>query len=63
MAKWLVTIFHSAGVRYPAMKDRFQATDNWPAIRPSGAFVSTALDMAKWALQSDRILISAYRKR
>ena len=32
--------------------------EQWLALRPSGAFLSTATDMAKWeiALQSDRIL-------
>jgi CubicO group peptidase (beta-lactamase class C family) len=38
--------------------DRFANAENWTASRPSGAFLSTALDMAKWeiALQTDRIL-------
>ena len=32
--------------------------DDWPAVRPSGAFLSTVLDLAKWevALSGDRIL-------
>jgi CubicO group peptidase (beta-lactamase class C family) len=32
--------------------------EDWITLRPSGAFVSTVLDMAKWeaALQDDRIL-------
>ena len=38
--------------------DTFTNAENWTASRPSGAFLSTALDMAKWeiALQTDRIL-------
>lgn len=38
--------------------DTFQNTENWPAVRPSGAFLSSALDLAKWeaALLTDRIL-------
>ena len=37
---------------------RFANAENWPAARPSGAFLSTVLDMAKWeaALQTERIL-------
>jgi CubicO group peptidase (beta-lactamase class C family) len=43
---------------YAWSSDRFQNTENWPAVRPSGAFLSTVQDMAKWeaALQTDRIL-------
>ena len=38
--------------------DRFTNAEHWTTVRPSGAFLSTATDMAKWeaALQSDRIL-------
>jgi len=37
---------------------RFANAENWTASRPSGAFLSTVLDMAKWeaALRTDRIL-------
>jgi D-alanyl-D-alanine carboxypeptidase len=37
---------------------KLQNEDDWPAIRPSGAFLSTVLDLAKWeaALLGDRIL-------
>ena len=37
---------------------QLQNEDDWPAVRPSGAFLSTVLDLAKWelALQGDRIL-------
>jgi len=39
-------------------EDRFTNAENWTAGRPSGAFLSTVLDIAKWeaALQSERIL-------
>ena len=35
-----------------------QNEDDWPAVRPSGAFLSTVLDLAKWegALSRDQIL-------
>ena len=48
---------------YVWTKDRFQNTENWPAVRPSGAFLSTALDLAKWeaALLTDRILKASTR--
>lgn len=34
---------------------------NWPAVRPSGAFLSTVLDLAKWeaALLTDRVLTAS----
>jgi D-alanyl-D-alanine carboxypeptidase len=37
---------------------RHTKAEDWATLRPSGAFVSTVLDMAKWAaaLQEDRIL-------
>ena len=37
---------------------RLQNEDDWPAVRPSGAFLSTVLDLAKWevALSGDQIL-------
>lgn len=40
---------------------RHTKAEDWVAVRPSGAFVSTVLDMAKWeaALQDDRILTPA----
>jgi D-alanyl-D-alanine carboxypeptidase len=43
---------------YAWKTDKFQNTENWPAVRPSGAFLSTALDLAKWeaALLADRVL-------
>jgi len=38
--------------------DKFENTENWPTVRPSGAFLSTALDLAKWeaALLTDHVL-------
>ena len=46
---------------YLFMDGRHTRADDWVALRPSGAFVSTVLDMAKWeaALQEDRILTRA----
>jgi CubicO group peptidase (beta-lactamase class C family) len=43
--------------------DKFTNAENWPAVRPSGAFLSTVLDIAKWeaALQTDRILTASTR--
>ena len=28
--------------------DKFSNAENWTTVRPSGAFLSTAVDMAKW---------------
>jgi hypothetical protein len=33
---------------YVANNKLREIDDNWPALRPSGAFLSTVLDMAKW---------------
>jgi D-alanyl-D-alanine carboxypeptidase len=43
---------------YAWISNTLQNVDDWPAVRPSGAFVSTVLDLAKWeaALLDDRIL-------
>jgi D-alanyl-D-alanine carboxypeptidase len=37
---------------------QIQNEDDWPAVRPSGAFLSTVLDLVKWevALSDERIL-------
>jgi CubicO group peptidase (beta-lactamase class C family) len=45
-------------------KDKYENAENWPTVRPSGAFQSTVLDMAKWeaALQSNRILKESIKK-
>jgi len=44
--------------------DKFANAEDWIARRPSGAFLSTAQDMAKWevALQTDRILTPASKE-
>jgi len=44
--------------------DKFENAPDWTSLRPSGAFLSTAPDMAKWeiALQTDRILTPASKK-
>ena len=38
--------------------EKFENSPNWLAVRPSGAFLSTVIDLAKWeaALQSDDVL-------
>jgi CubicO group peptidase (beta-lactamase class C family) len=43
---------------------KLQNEDDWPAIRPSGAFLSTVLDLAKWeaALIGDRVLTASSKK-
>lgn len=42
-----------------------QVNDDWPALRPSGAFLSTVLDMAKWdaMLYTDKILSESSRQQ
>ncbi|HET6891503.1 MAG TPA: serine hydrolase, partial [Pyrinomonadaceae bacterium] len=42
-----------------------EVNDDWPALRPSGAFLSTVLDMAKWdaMLYTDRILNDSSRQQ
>jgi D-alanyl-D-alanine carboxypeptidase len=44
--------------------DKYENAEDWTTLRPSGAFLSTALDMAKWeaALQTDRILNESSKK-
>jgi CubicO group peptidase (beta-lactamase class C family) len=43
---------------YAWRTDKLQNEDDFPAVRPSGAFLSTVLDLAKWeaALLGDKIL-------
>jgi CubicO group peptidase (beta-lactamase class C family) len=43
---------------------KLQNEDDWPAVRPSGAFLSTALDLAKWeaALLGDQVLKGPTKK-
>jgi D-alanyl-D-alanine carboxypeptidase len=49
---------------YTRTDDQFSNAENWLALRPSGAFLSTAVDMAKWeiALQRDFILSPEMKK-
>src|SRR5262249_1721205 len=44
---------------------KFKNAGEWIALRPSGAFLSTALDLAKWdaALYTNRILAQASREQ
>jgi D-alanyl-D-alanine carboxypeptidase len=46
----------AAGYRWDA--DKMTNADHWPAVRPSGAFMSNVLDLAKWevSLQAEKIL-------
>jgi D-alanyl-D-alanine carboxypeptidase len=50
---------------YEIKDGKLRNAENWIAIRPSGAFVSTVLDMAKWdaALYSDAVLSSSMREQ
>ena len=43
--------------------DKLVRADDWPALRPSGAFLSTVLDLAKWdaVLETDRVLSESTR--
>jgi D-alanyl-D-alanine carboxypeptidase len=43
---------------YAWTSGRYQNSEHWPAVRPSGAFMSTVLDLAKWeaALRTDDVL-------
>ena len=43
--------------------DKLQNAETWLALRPSGAFLSTVLDLAKWdaALYTDKILKASVR--
>ena len=45
--------------------DKLLEAKFWPALRPSGAFLSTVLDLAKWdaVLYSDRILSDSTRRQ
>jgi D-alanyl-D-alanine carboxypeptidase len=48
---------------YAWREAKLQNEDDWPAVRPSGAFISTVSDLAKWetALLGNRILKDATR--
>ena len=45
--------------------DTHRVADDWPALRPSGAFLSTVLDLARWdaALYADAILSESSRRQ
>ena len=45
--------------------DKLVDADDWPALRPSGAFLSTVLDLAKWdaVLYTDKILSESSRRQ
>lgn len=49
---------------YAWRSGRLQNEDDWPAVRPSGAFVSTVLDLAKWeaALSENHVLKDASKE-
>jgi CubicO group peptidase (beta-lactamase class C family) len=44
---------------------KLKDADDWPALRPSGAFLSTVLDLAKWdaVLYTDKILNDSTRRQ
>jgi D-alanyl-D-alanine carboxypeptidase len=48
-----------------ADNDKLLNADDWPALRPSGAFLSTVLDLAKWdaVLYTDKILSESSRRQ
>ena len=45
--------------------DLLKDAEDWPALRPSGAFLSTVLDLARWdaMLYTDRVLTEATRRQ
>jgi len=45
--------------------ERLRDAPNWPALRPSGAFLSTTMDLAKWdaVLATDKVLSDASRRQ
>lgn len=45
--------------------DKLLPADDWPALRPSGAFISTVLDLAKWdaVLNTDKLLSDSTRRQ
>ena len=48
-----------------ADNDELVNANDWPALRPSGAFLSTVLDLAKWdaVLYTDKILSESSRRQ
>jgi D-alanyl-D-alanine carboxypeptidase len=55
----------ASGYHYSWPDERWENAPNWIAVRPSGAFLSTVLDLAKWdmILDSDAVLNSSIRER
>ena len=45
--------------------DKLLDANDWPALRPSGAFLSTVLDLAKWdaVLDTDKVLSKSNRRK
>ena len=45
--------------------DKLHNSADWPAVRPSGAFLSTVLDLAKWdaVLYTDKVLSDSTRRQ
>jgi D-alanyl-D-alanine carboxypeptidase len=45
--------------------DKLNPADDWTALRPSGAFLSTVLDLAKWdaVLNTDKVLKESTRRQ
>jgi D-alanyl-D-alanine carboxypeptidase len=64
-ATTLADIVPNRANSYFLRNDKLQNSDNWPAVRPSGAFLSTILDLAKWeaALYTDKILKASDREQ
>ena len=50
---------------YFIRENKLHNSDNWPAVRPSGAFLSTIADLAKWeaALHTDMVLSQSDREK
>ena len=49
---------------YVWASDKYQNAPDWPAVRPSGAFFSTIVDMAKWedALREGKVLTESSKR-
>lgn len=55
----------ASGYELTSANGELKNAENWVALRPSGAFISTVLDMAKWdaVLDSNTILSEASREQ
>jgi D-alanyl-D-alanine carboxypeptidase len=60
----LTDIVSNRASGYAWREGRLENEDDWPAVRPSGAFLSTAQDLAKWevALSGERILNASAKR-